>query len=686
MIPGLADPTASAAVLIGGTTYLDARIGEPLPSVANNLADLRALLTDVTIWGLPEGRCRVLVDRTDPNDLMESLDELARTARDTLVVYYAGHGMVTRDGDLVLPTRSTLASLPKYTALPYSHIREIVGSSRAERRIVVLDCCFSGRALHAMSDITSTIVGQMDAEGTFIMTSAPATSVSLAPAGARHTAFTGELLEILGNGIPGLDELLCLDEVYEHVLTAMVRRGLPRPQRLGTNNVGRFGFLGNRAWLKGWKARVRRGTQAAQPPSPSSPEPSPARAGTASLTRYRQLADGVHAAVAVVSPALGLTGLDGLSALQHAYPNAPAGLPTTTEQEGIALVRETMLAMRAQYGDGATTAAVILGALVDGLWSLLSNGTEPSDLDRGIIAGTTWLTAQLAPAPGMAGSPSDAGVQMAIRDAVGDHDAVEAVLTALHAVGVRNVDVALSGADTADGTRSTFVLQTTVLAPNSAAGPIALEDPLIVVSPDGELDTRSLMAAGRQFRSGLLIIAPKVSIHVARSLLHSFTRMVVVRPATPGFDLAALRDRLSPDGGPGWSQARRVLVLADTTTIERPPTDLEFSRNRLTVTFATPESLAIASRALAVARSVADAGLIAGAGVGLYTAARSGDATTDAAMALVRTAACTPYRLLRRVLPDSPGQAVDPLATVRGALMHAAASASRYLASDLPQS
>ena len=51
MATSLADPAASAAILIGGSTYRDARF-PPLPSVANNVADLRAVLTDITMWGL----------------------------------------------------------------------------------------------------------------------------------------------------------------------------------------------------------------------------------------------------------------------------------------------------------------------------------------------------------------------------------------------------------------------------------------------------------------------------------------------------------------------------------------------------------------------------------------------------------------------------------------------------------
>src|SRR5215472_8256012 len=229
--PGLPDPAASAAVLIGTSTYQDPALS-PLPGVANNLADLAALLADDALWGLPAQRRSVLLDRADTADMMGSLADLADQALDTFIVYYSGHGVLARDGELLLSTPATNASRPKYTALPFGWVRDVIGRCRAARRIVILDCCFSGRALHAMSDPATAVIGQVDVDGIYVMTSAPATSASIAPPDARNTAFTGGLLGILRDGIPDLNELLSLDELYQYTLTEMVRRGWPRPQRL----------------------------------------------------------------------------------------------------------------------------------------------------------------------------------------------------------------------------------------------------------------------------------------------------------------------------------------------------------------------------------------------------------------------------------------------------------------------
>ena len=681
MALSLPDPAASAAVLIGSSTFRDARLAA-LPGVANNVADLAAILTDAELLGWPAQRICTLLDCVDTSELIGQLSQLAGKAFDTFVVYYSGHGLLSNDGDLVLATPAARADMPKYTGLPYACIRDIVDRCRAARRIVILDCCFSGRALRAMSDPATAVIGQVDADGIYVLTSAPATSTSVAPEGARNTAFTGGLLQILASGIPGASELLSLDEVYDHALKAMARHGWPRPQRLGTNTIGRLGILRNRAWRR---ARV-----------PTHIEP-PADPG-----RHRHLAEGVRDAVAVAAPALGPTGLDGLDALQSAFPaSGPVGPVGPGEADGreagIALVRETMLAMREQYGDGATTAAVILGVLVDGLQTLLESGAEPGSLDAEVGAETARvahrLLAEALPAPDIPdpAAPSLDGLAAAMRTALCRHEVADAVVAASRSVGAGNVEVVSASAAEFPPTDSAFVLDSKVLAPNVATSAITLDDPLVLASPDGEIDTRALRAAVGNSRPTLLIIAPRVTIFAVRTLLHAFSQVVVVRPTDPAVDLAALRDRLDPGGaGPGWSRAHRALVLPTATTIDRPHADLELSRNRITLNVADrdgPGNMATAVRALAVARSVADAGVVPGGGAALRAAAalREGGTAPGPVIALVRAAACEPYRRVQLITgePDTAGPGgvpVDSLATVRGALAHAAATAGRFIA------
>jgi hypothetical protein len=54
---------------------------------------------------------------------------------------------------------------------------------------VVLDCCFSGKA--------AGVLGALEG---YVLTSAAREELALAPSGARHTAFTGELIGLLTRG------------------------------------------------------------------------------------------------------------------------------------------------------------------------------------------------------------------------------------------------------------------------------------------------------------------------------------------------------------------------------------------------------------------------------------------------------------------------------------------------------
>jgi hypothetical protein len=674
-------------VLIGASAFRDPALS-PLPGVVNNLADLDKVLADEALWGLPDQRRSVLLDQTDPGVLIDSLARQADRARDTFIVYYSGHGLLANDGELLLATPATNAAQARYTALPYGWIRDIVGQCRAARRVVILDCCFSGRALNAMSDPATAVIGQVSVAGIYVLTSAPATSPSLALPDARNTAFTGGLLHIFRDGVPGADELLTLDDVYDEILLAMARHGWPRPQRLGTNTVGRLAILRNRAWRK----------------RPSSA----GRPATARPDRYRRLAGGVREAVRVVAATLGPAGRDGLAALDHAFPSStrPAGRPMGSAV-GIALVRGTMLAMREQYGDGAATAAVILGVLVDGLHAALESGAQPAHLDTALGTQATRLAHRLAagdwPAtapPEVQYPPTGDQISAAVWTALGRGAVTDAIVAAIRSVGAGNVDLMPGGPGTGEPVAavSTFVLESSVLAPNVARGPITLPDPLIVVSPDGEIDPVVLRAAAAGSLPSILIIAPRVSIYTVRSLLHVSSRMVVVRPADATLDLAVLRSRLHLGGsGPGWGRARRALVLPTATTIDRPAMDLRLSRNRITLSVADhgdQGQLTLAARALAVARSATDAGVVGGSGASLRAAAQlAGEPGNDPIAAMIRAAAAEPERLLRleHGYESTPpragesrtlGQAVPPvdcLATVRGAFTHAVATASRYL-------
>ncbi|GAA1876513.1 caspase, EACC1-associated type [Asanoa iriomotensis] len=248
----LPDPNRSAAVLLATATYTDPDLPD-LPTVVANARDLAAALTDTALGGFRPDRVHVLVN---PDlSIGERIDEIAETTTDTLLVYYAGHGLVDSDGELHLGLTGSRARRVRYTALPYRLIRLAMRDSPATSRVAIIDCCFSGRAIEIMSDQDTGVVGQLDIAGAYTLTATSANMPARAPGDATHTAFSGELLAALREGISGAGDLIRLTDLHPHLVRRLAAHGLPVPQQRGTNTIGGLALTRNRRALGEYETR-----------------------------------------------------------------------------------------------------------------------------------------------------------------------------------------------------------------------------------------------------------------------------------------------------------------------------------------------------------------------------------------------------------------------------------------------
>jgi hypothetical protein len=74
-------------------------------------------------------------------------------------VYFVGHGLVAgRRHDLYLGLPDSEWAEPEFNSLEYDKLRSAVLDSAAATKIIILDCCFSGRVVsEAMTDpVTET--------------------------------------------------------------------------------------------------------------------------------------------------------------------------------------------------------------------------------------------------------------------------------------------------------------------------------------------------------------------------------------------------------------------------------------------------------------------------------------------------------------------------------------------------
>ena len=332
----LPDPLLSRAVLIGSHSY---RNLEPLPSVANNLERLSALIGSPDLWGLPSQNCRVLQNPSGPAEVLDVIHQAASEAIDTLLVYYAGHGLVdphTDDLYLALP-ESSLNRL--YSAVRFDDLRrELVTVANASSKVVILDCCYSGRAMVGGMSGSMEMADQARVDGTYLMTASADTVRAQAPVGEEFTAFTNELVTTLERGLPDGPDLLNVETLYWHVRKELVAKMRPIPQQRAGNDGGMIVL-----------ARNRRGIQATtQPrvPERSLPEPPqgsemfmrrPPRVVVAEVTRLADLgrvpeAKQLLSAVAARRPDQEVAALIAVLREQHRGPEAELVMDAVTRR------------------------------------------------------------------------------------------------------------------------------------------------------------------------------------------------------------------------------------------------------------------------------------------------------------------------------------------------------------------
>ena len=245
----LPDPSTSRAVLIGVARYPRMSDERQLPAVEQNLTGLAARLADGRIWGLPAAHCVVLRGTADADHVIGALRTAAGEAEDALIFYYAGHGLTDPLGDSELHLALSNAYEPGGThlALRYPHVRREMRLARAKRKLVLLDCCWSGLAmLGAMSG--DDVCAATAIAGTAVLTASAANRKALAAPGERYTAFTGALLALLDEGIAGGPELLDLGLVFDALYRRLGGSDRPLPQLAATGLGAELPFVRNTAW------------------------------------------------------------------------------------------------------------------------------------------------------------------------------------------------------------------------------------------------------------------------------------------------------------------------------------------------------------------------------------------------------------------------------------------------------
>lgn len=243
------DGARSRAILLGASRFeREPDLLPPLPAVATNLAEVARCLRDTGIIGLPPDHITVLVDRPG-RDMLAVLSRVAEEPGDTLIVYYAGHGVVDGRRLFLTGTDCSIRDIRAF-GVAFDEVKEVIQTSPAAKRVLILDCCYSGRAADHMGASTTALQARIDdVEGTYVITASGATEPAKAPLGQRLTAFTTELVDILDRGLPTAGATITLPELFREIRTRMRRvPGLSEPQQSARQNMNDMAFARNRAY------------------------------------------------------------------------------------------------------------------------------------------------------------------------------------------------------------------------------------------------------------------------------------------------------------------------------------------------------------------------------------------------------------------------------------------------------
>ncbi|GAB2722612.1 caspase, EACC1-associated type [Kitasatospora kifunensis] len=236
-----ADRSTSLAVLIGSASYEDPSYLQVV-AAANSARHMARMLTNPALGNWPIERVVTIIDPQSARDVAKRLRSLVSQLEGELLLYFAGHGVLNEDLDLCLVLKDTDPDNLDYTGLTWPQVRKLLLASPARVKAVILDCCYSGQAITALSGTDSPLADGTAVRGVYTLTAADGTAdvVPAAQQSESCTSFTAQLLELVHAGIPSEREQLTFQTLYPHLKRRLAERGLPEPNQRGIDTADAF--------------------------------------------------------------------------------------------------------------------------------------------------------------------------------------------------------------------------------------------------------------------------------------------------------------------------------------------------------------------------------------------------------------------------------------------------------------
>ena len=233
------DTDKTFALLIGAGAFTSDF--HPIPPVKGNLEDLYRLLTDKRHIGIPRENVVVSFNETHVEIQKQLLQAGRRQNVQTLLVYFAGHGHRSDVKKLTLVASDTEKMGDEVIGgIEFEFIsNKVMKSSSAKQKILILDTCHSGIATQGADDLTRNF----DVKGSYILASSPGDEVSYFERTARHTYFSGALIDVLLTGVDNTSEMLTLEDLYDHTREVLAEKKFPVPNAKNELNIPPSNFF-----------------------------------------------------------------------------------------------------------------------------------------------------------------------------------------------------------------------------------------------------------------------------------------------------------------------------------------------------------------------------------------------------------------------------------------------------------
>ncbi|NEO88582.1 MAG: Clp protease [Spirulina sp. SIO3F2] len=212
---------AKVALLIGVSEYQELN---PLPSAVRDVAALKVVLAQEAIGGFDHVKTLENPELTQLQDAVYELFEQC-SKEDLVLLYFSGHGVKDQSLELFLTTPQTRKNdrglIVPHTAVSARYLQNRITTSRCQRTVVILDCCYSGafaKGMTAKDEGKVNVLEQLGGKGRAILTSSTAVQSSFQQDERSLSLYTHYLVEGIKTGAADLDGdgQISADELHQY--------------------------------------------------------------------------------------------------------------------------------------------------------------------------------------------------------------------------------------------------------------------------------------------------------------------------------------------------------------------------------------------------------------------------------------------------------------------------------------